>query len=226
MKKFLRRVKSIVNGRYIKVKTSKVSKEWIGNDYGGFYLNTNLISKSSVVYSIGIGTDVSFDKELINRFNCKVYAYDPTPKSIKWVDKNFKNKNFIFFPIGLSEVKGIKDFYLPKNNSHVSGSFIKIDSVDRNEIVKLKFDTLLNQLSKNNHYKIDVLKMDIEGAEYEVINHIYNNKINIKQVCVEFHPHLIEDGKNKTKNAIGQLQKLGYNCFGISDSLLEYSFIK
>lgn len=226
MKKFLRRIKSIVNGRYIKVKTFKLYKEWIGNDYGGFYLNTNLISKSSVVYSIGIGTDVSFDKELINRFNCKVYAYDPTPKSIKWVNKNFKNKNFIFFPIGLSEIKGIKDFYLPKNNSHVSGSFIKIDSVDRNEIVKLKFETLLNQLSKNNHNKIDVLKMDIEGAEYEVINHIYNNKINIKQVCVEFHPHLIEDGKNKTKYAIGQLEKLGYNCFGISDSLLEYSFIK
>ena len=42
------------------------------------YLNTKDLNSKSVVYSIGIGTDASFDLELINTFNCEIYGFDPT----------------------------------------------------------------------------------------------------------------------------------------------------
>ena len=78
----------------------------------------------------------------------------------------------------------------------------------------------------NNHDKIDVLKMDIEGSEYEVIEHIKKHQIDIKQILVEFHPHLEIHGRMKTLKAINKLEAMGYHCYGRSDSLLEYSFIK
>ena len=36
-----------------------------------------------------------------------------------------------------------------------------------------------------NH--IDVIRMDIEGAEYEVLENILNNRISVDQILSEFH---------------------------------------
>ena len=48
----------------------------------------------------------------------------------------------------------------------------------------------------------------------------------IVKILVEFHSLIIENGDSKTKKAIQTLYEMGYKCFGISDTLQEYSFIK
>lgn len=48
----------------IKVQT-RCKKIWYGNGYGGFYVNPDLLNSSSIVYSIGIGEDISFDLDVI-----------------------------------------------------------------------------------------------------------------------------------------------------------------
>ena len=226
MMKILRKIKFFVQGYHIPIKIHKMHKEWLGNNYGGFYLTTGGLNKYSIVYSIGIGEDISFDSEVIEKFDCKVFAYDPTPKSVDWVAKHVKNQKFIFQPFGVANQKGKKRFYLPKNRNHVSGSLHPIHSVETTKSIVLNFDTLSSLMKKNNHKKIDVLKMDIEGAEYDVIEDIVKNKIDVGQILVEFHPHFEKGGRKKTKKAIKSLHENGYKCFGRSNSFLEYSFIK
>lgn len=196
---FFRKLKYIFQGKYIKVNQIKRDKQWIGNSYGGFYLANNSINKDSIIYSIGIGEDVSFDLDIIEKYSCKVFAFDPTPKSVNWVNKNVTNNNFNFSPIGISKEKGSRLFYLPKNDKHVSGSLEKISTINEEMAVELEFDTLKNQMIKYNHKKIDLLKMDIEGSEYDVIDSILNEKIEIDQILVEFHPHLVQNGRKKNK---------------------------
>ena len=222
----IRKLKYVFQGKYIIVSQIRKDKQWIGNSYGGFYLANNSINKDSIIYSIGIGEDVSFDLEIIEKYRCKVFAFDPTPKSVNWVNKNVSNNNFNFSPIGISKEKGSRLFYLPKNDKYVSGSLEKISTVNEDLAVELEFDTLKNQLIKNNHKKIDLLKMDIEGSEYEVIDSILNEKIEIDQILVEFHPHLVQNGRKKTKSSIIKLESFGYKCFARSNTFLEYSFIK
>ena len=226
MVKYLRVIKNILIGRYIFVKTKKISKQWIGNHYGGFYLAKNSLNKSSITYSIGIGNDISFDEEIMDSFGCKVFAFDPTPKSVEWVKQNVSRKKFIFSPVGIANKCGTRKFYLPKNSNHISGSINHVKTINNSNSIDLKFESLKNVMKDNNHLKLDLLKMDIEGAEYEVIDHIEENNIDIKQILVEFHPHFEKNGKIKTKQAIKKLEKMGYSCFGLSDSFLEYSFIK
>ena len=226
MIKTIKKVKYFLEGKYISVHINKIPKQWFGNNYGGFYLAQQSIEKSSIVYSIGIGEDISFDIELMDTYGCNVFAFDPTPKSVLWVKENVTTPNFVFSPIGVAKEKGVQKLYLPINDNHVSGSLHDIKTINTSNTIDLKFDTLMNIMEANNHSKIDVLKMDIEGAEYEVIDNIHNHNIDIKQILVEFHPHLLKNGKMKTKIAIEKLQKMGYNCFGVSDSFLEYSFIK
>jgi len=226
MIKTLKKIKYFFEGKYISVNINKISKQWFGNQYGGFYLAQNSIDKSSIFYSIGIGEDISFDEGIMDRYGCKVFAFDPTPKSVVWVKENVTTQNFVFSPIGVAKEKGSRKFYLPTNNSHVSGSIHDIKTINNSNSIDLKFDSLSNIMKDNNHSKLDLLKMDIEGAEYEVIDHIQKNNIDIKQILVEFHPHFEKDGKKKTKKAIEKLEKMVYSCFGLSNSLLEYSFIK
>ena len=63
---------------------------------GGFYLAQKSIEKSSIVYSIGIGEDISFDIELMDTYGCNIFAFDPTPKSVLWVKENVTSPNFFF----------------------------------------------------------------------------------------------------------------------------------
>ena len=79
-----------------------MKKKWFGNVYGGFYIHSKGLDKNSIVYSVGIGEDISFDLDIIQTFSCDVYAFDPTPKSIQWVKNKVKLSKFIFHDYGVS----------------------------------------------------------------------------------------------------------------------------
>ena len=224
----INKLKYFLLGHFIFKAQINIEKEWLGNSYGGFYINTNGLNENSIVYSIGIGEDISFDLDVISKFNCKVFAFDPTPKSIIWVKNNVLdfNKSFIFHEYGISAKSGFFDFYLPKNANHVSGSIVQNSNVNTSNSIKLEFRTISQVIEELGHNKIDLLKIDIEGEEYEVLKSILIENLDINQIVVEFHPNLIKNGKAKTKSMIKTLNKSGYKCFGVSSSYSEFSFIK
>lgn len=224
----IKKIKYFLLGHYIQNPQIKLAKKWFGGKYGGFYVHPGKLNENSIIYSVGIGEDISFDLDIISKFNCKVFAFDPTPKSITWVKDNVlvSNKNFIFQEYGISAKSGFFDFYLPKNANHVSGSIVKNSNVDISNSIKLEFRTISQVIEELEHNHIDLLKIDIEGEEYEVLKSILIENIDIKQIVVEFHPNLIKKGIAKTKNMIKTLNKSGYKCFGVSSSYSEFSFIK
>jgi hypothetical protein len=63
--------------------------------------------------------------------------------------------------------------------------------------------TIMKELG---HGSIDLLKMDIEGAEYGVIEDLSSSQIPIGQICVEFHHRWKEIGPSKTRRAIDCLR--------------------
>ena len=76
------------------------------------------------------------------------------------------------------------------------------------------------------HSKIDVLKMDIEGSEYDVIDDILDYDIEITQIVIEFHERFFSNGKEKSIKLIKSMNKKGYKIFAVSKSYQEISFIK
>jgi len=71
---------------------------------------------------------------------------------------------------------------------------------------------------------IDVLKMDIEGAEYEVLWDLLGCGIRPRQILVEFHHRWPELGIERTRRAVRELNQAGYLIFNVSASGEEYSF--
>jgi len=199
---------------------------WYGNRYGGFYVCPEFLNENSIVYSFGIGEDISFDKIIIENHDCQVFGFDPTPKSIKWIKSQYLSDKFIFFDFGISNKSGFVEFYLPKNPEYVSGSYIIQNNVSIKEKIVVKMKSFVDIINELGHKHIDVLKMDIEGAEYDVIDSILNTKISISQILIEFHERLFENGKLQTQKVIEKLISNGFEIFGISDSFEEISFIK
>src|SRR5678815_2597151 len=83
----------------------------LGSDGSAWSICRNSLSAQSVVYSVGLGEEISFDLELIHRFGVTVHAFDPTPRSIAWVEKQRLPKEFVLHKYGLAAVDGNATFY-------------------------------------------------------------------------------------------------------------------
>ncbi len=201
-------------------------KKWYGTSYGGFYINPNLLTNQSVIYSFGIGKDISFDMACSNHHQSSIYAFDPTPKSIKWIKEQKLPANFHFFDFGISVGdQEFTVFYLPKNTKSVSGSTIQSDVFDTNNSIKLPMKSFAKITEMLHHTHIDVLKIDIEGSEYEVLEDILTTKISINQLLIEFHDRLFDMQTYKSVEIVKKLNEAGYHIFGCSKSFEEVSFI-
>jgi hypothetical protein len=82
---------------------------------------------------------------------------------------------------------------------------------------------LINVIKTN---KIDFLKIDIEGAEYELFNEVNLNALkNVNQLFVEFHHISVKDYRKKDTLAIvKKITQKGFENF--TNDGLNYLFYK
>ena len=78
-------------------------------------------------------------------------------------------------------------------------------------------------MKERGHTRIDLLKMDIEGFEYEIIEDVLRNSIDIRQICVEFHHFFKNIGFLDTARAILNLKRSGYSL--IYKTRFDYTFL-
>lgn len=195
-----------------------------GSDYEGWTVADGYLDRDSVVYSFGIGEDVSFDLALIARYGLAVHAFDPTPQSIAWVKNSRLPAAFILHEYGLAARNGIVTFRPPENPAHVSHRLLAEEKREPRD-VRLPVKKLATILHELGHDRIDLLKMDIEGAEYAVIEDLEKSSIRPKQILVEFHHRFEGISIAATKQSISMLRAMGYALFAVSRSNRELSFI-
>jgi len=195
----------------------------LGKESACWCVCSQKLAASSVVYSLGVGEDISFDLALIERFGLQVQAFDPTPRSIEWLQNQTVPQQFVFHAYGVAGFDGNCAFLPPENPAHVSYSIVARESSrPAIEVAVHRLGTIMKMLG---HEQIDLLKMDIEGAEYGVLADMLTCGVPVKQLLVEFHhrwPHL---GVEKTKQAIRALNAAGYRIFSVSPSGEEYGFL-
>lgn len=223
----LRKIWRIIK-RYPHVVDKKMQCIELGSEYGSFGVVADYMEDGMKVLSFGVGEDVSFDMELIKKYGAYVYAFDPTPKVIDWVKKNnLETDNFKFYPVGIAKENGKVLFHLPVNENHISGSMIGHDGVSGRtvEVEMCDFKHICDMIDVNN---INLLKMDIEGAEFDVLPDIMEclEKINICQICLEWHGRFYKNGRKKIKEMCSLLRSKGYVLAYISDDGSTNSFVK
>jgi len=167
---------------------------------------TNGLTPDAVVYSGGVGGDMSFELELVNRFGVIVHLFDPSPIAVTTVMASRPDDRIVFSPVGLAAKLGGREFSVGGGTD--DSAWFK--SGNSGNGFDLPCTTIAEQMRIKGHDHIDLLKIDIEGFEYEVLDHCLTERISINQICVEFHHFFPEVPRSKTYGLIRRLRAAGY----------------
>jgi FkbM family methyltransferase len=205
----------------------KVLSEVHGEGIGAWVVATGRLNADSVVYSVGVGTELSLDLSLVEKYGCKVHCFDPTPVSAEWVRGQELPPQIIFHEVGLAAYDGELAFRMPRKSGSAHFSPIQRDASDReDEMVKAPVWRLETMMQKLGHDHIDLLKIDIEGGEYEVIEDIVRLGDKVGQLLMEFHHCYRSVPLAKTVAAVERLRAAGFRIFSISPRTYEISFAR
>lgn len=228
IKKALRGRKVLIGRDFYQGRQLRRSRMTFGNRYAEWTFCPDPLHEQSVIYSFGVGEDISFDLELMEHFRLEVHAFDPSPRSIDWVRQQELKKGFHFYPFGLAGSDGKLSFSEPGEPGIQSLKLSRSlrDPEAGRSTMELPVHRLSSIMKKLKHEQIDMLKMDIEGAEYEVIEDIISSAVPITQLLIEFHHRFEHIGVGRTRTAISRLNEAGFRIFHVSASGEEMSFIK
>jgi FkbM family methyltransferase len=197
----------------------------LGTDYGGWPLLTDETPQGALVFSFGIGEDISFDLAAIEKFGCIVHGFDPTPRSRAWVERQSLPAAFEFHLLGLGAKEGELEFFAPEKGEHVSYSAQPAANSDLSLKITAPVQRLEKIVGDVGKGVPDILKMDIEGFEYDVIDDILAGPMRPHQLLIEFHHRMYGIENETTNRAVEKLRSAGYRLFYVSESGHEYGFV-
>jgi FkbM family methyltransferase len=196
----------------------------LGSDYGGFPVHPDGLGPGSVVYSVGVGEDASFDRALLERFGVELHAFDPTPRSVAWVAAQRWPAGFHFHPVGVAARDGRARFFAPADPAWVSHSLVPRPGA-ADAALEVEVQRVATLARERGHAHLDLLKLDVEGAEYEVIEDLLASGPPVDQLLVEFHHRMPGIGLGRTRRAIAALRAAGFALVAISPSFEEWAFV-
>lgn len=132
---------------------------------------------------IDIGANIGAFSMLAGRYNKKVYAIEPEPHNLEALKRNIElNKmedRIIVCPYAISDYKGTATIH-----DSGGGSSIKDDGAFGAEVEVMTLDNLFELYHITN---VDVMKIDVEGAEVEIILGASKENLNkCKYITMEF----------------------------------------
>jgi FkbM family methyltransferase len=177
------------------------SRWYKDNGDKNFRLNY-LLNKNSIVFDIG-GYQGDFANSIYEKFNSIIFLFEPNLDYYnKCVERFKRNKKIYCFNYGLSSKNG--NFFL--SNTKEASSIIKNKKTVDGQTVKIRdFFQVFNELEVK---KIDLMKINIEGSEFDLIPHIIKKNLlkKINNIQIQFH-HSVLNAKKKRNIIIKDLKK-------------------
>ena len=179
------------------------------------------VDRDSIVVDLGMN-DGRFAREVHETFGCKVFGAEPNPDLVSslGVAGAITCQN-----VAISASAGTVKFCLSNDNeaSHImSAGLARADQT----IVEVSSVPLTIFLSTNHITRIDLLKIDIEGAELEIFEGPdFQILKEAKQITVEFHAFLDPLQRPRVKKIISRMKSSGFYCIDFSATWKDVLFV-
>jgi hypothetical protein len=179
---------------------------------GGYVCESQLVTNTKVLITFGMGPDWTFELDCIKANpEIKIFMYDYSVSSLPYVKDIWKYfRRFITFrgkPNALIDrikyLKNYLSFFKLKNVFFFSE---KITHPIKNKI-DTDVDKVFNRLDLESTIKNEsvILKCDIEGSEYKIIDGIVKYSNRIEALILEFH--WLDKNEQVFLDSVKQLQK-------------------
>jgi FkbM family methyltransferase len=180
----------------------------LGTAYGGWKLPDGLLGRDSVCYCIGTGEDVSFDLALIERYGCTVRAIDPVERHASYVlGATAREPRFSFRQAALATRDGPIRMQAHHEQDSASVSAAGLYQTDSwTEVPGLTLATLMRDWDDQ---RIDLLKVDVEGLEYELLPTLDLVALGVTLFAVQLHQN---GGVAGARRVIDGLRRQGFRA--------------
>ena len=183
---------------------------WLGTyEYDKQLKFTQYIKHGDCVYDIGahVGFYTLLSSVLVGETGF-VYSFEPFPRNQEYLQKHVELNNLQnVMPYGNAVGNTENTVYF---EVHETSSMGKVGDKGNLQVAQIKLDTFVNT---QNLQMPDVMKIDVEGAEYDVL-------IGAKQLLMQSHPiiFLATHGQEVHKQCIEFLQEIGYQLEPVGGS--------
>jgi len=165
------------------------------------------LTETSLVLDVG-GYEGDFAASISQRYHCYVHSFEPVKSFYKIIIKRFKGNNKVYAHcMGLASVTKKERISLMDNASSV---FIKSANS-----VEIKLKNIVEFLEEHQIQKVDLIKINIEGGEYDLLESLIEQKkiTCFENIQVQFHDFVIPNAKermNKIQLALSETHFLTY----------------
>lgn len=165
------------------------------------------LNENSIVLDLG-GYKGEWSEKIYNKYGCNIYVFEPVLEFFNQISEKFKNNEKIkFFNFGLSNRNDNIEIYLLDDASSVFS--------ESQNSEKIKLVDIVKELAELSITNIDLMKLNVEGEEYNILNHLISCNLtsNIKNIQVQFHRHVenCNEMRNKIREELSKTHKLTYD---------------
>jgi len=187
------------------VKTSNLARLGRTHD-GGYVVDLEAIKECNTLITFGLGPDWSFELDYINKNSeIDIYVYDHTVSSYPYIKEVIKYfRRFITFRATFESVANRVKYLLNFKNflNHKNVNYFKEKiTFPMESKIDTDVDKVFSRVVKSGDV---VLKCDIDGGEYNVIDGILKYSSRIKMLIFEFH--LVDNNEDNFYKAIKKIQ--------------------
>lgn len=177
------------------------------------YLNKFLVRSGDVV--VDFGANVGEVAEYFLARGARVEAYEPNPYALELLERRIgRNRNARIFPVAVSDFTGKSKLWLHKlhRESEVlysQGGSLRPEKANVSEdYVEIDVLGIADVLERYAHIRL--LKIDIEGGEYEIMDDVLKNMNKIDIVLLETHESKGEGFRQKNETLMDKIEKSGF----------------
>ena len=181
----------------------------------------SLISPASVVLDIGANQG-QFTRTIVRDFGCRVHAVEPNPHLSASLQR-LAIPEVTVHGVALADVRGVRPFVVMNNSE---ASHFSIANGSGQETVQVEAVTLEDLISRMPDASIDLIKMDIEGAELDVLERIPPGALaRVRQLTVEFHQFISPESRARIEAIKKRFYSLGFWVVDFSRTNYDVLFV-
>jgi FkbM family methyltransferase len=183
----------------------------IFNNYNEFFVDKiyDDLNLKNLNICFDIGSNVGLFTKYLKLNNCnKIFCFEPNKTAFNSLQKNLKDESELeLFNLAVSYNNESLRLYIDDNNSLISSAHDV-----KNNYYDVETITLKDIFERNKIQKVDFVKIDIEGMEFDLIENLEESIFKkIDKFLIEYHDFYFTDGIQKLEKLKSKLNRMGYN---------------